>query len=132
MTIIGIFGILGLIFIKGFIVGFYLAAFCLTFSFKGIILSLIYILFVQGINIISLFVISVYGIRISRMLFSFAFNKSILNSKKRMFNYLIIFIILLFISIISSLMETFVFPTIIKLIIKLFVFVSKVSSKLNL
>ena len=122
MTIIGIIINIFLLYLKGFIFGFTLSAFILTYSYKGIILSILYTLFGQLLNLVVIMILSIYSI-----MFTFNFVKQIIKSKYNMNipkyfkNYSLIFLITIIISLISSISEAFVFPTLIKIIIKLFI-----------
>lgn len=122
MTIIGIIINIFLLYLKGFIFGFTLSAFILTYSYKGMILSILYTLFGQLLNLVVIIILSIYSI-----MFTFNFVKQIIKSKYNMNipkyfkNYSLIFLITIIISLISSISEAFVFPTLIKIIIKLFI-----------
>ncbi len=121
MTIIGIISNLLILFLKGFIIGFSLASFIITYSYKGIFLSTFYIIFGQLLNIIIICSMTIYG-----LIFSYKFIQVIFKNRntgiKHFFKgYFIIFLILTIISIISSISEIILFPSIIKLIIKLFI-----------
>ena len=122
MTIIGVIINIFILYLKGFIFGFSLSAFILTYSYKGILLSILYTLFGQLLNIITISMLTIYSI-----MFIFNFLKQIIKSKhnlnilKSFKNYSIIFIITILINIISSISETFLFPTLIKINIKLFI-----------
>lgn len=122
MTIIGIIINIFLLYLKGFIFGFTLSAFILTYSYKGIILSIIYTLFGQLLNLIVIMILTIYSI-----MFTYNFIKQIIKSKynlnipKYFKNYSLIFLFTIIISLISSINEAFIFPTLIKIIIKLFV-----------
>lgn len=122
MTIIGVLFNIFLLYLKGFIFGFSLSAFILTYSYKGIILSILYTIFGQLLNLIVIMILSIYSI-----MFTINFLKQIIKSKinlnipKYFKNYSLIFLITIIISIISSISEAFLFPTLIKIIIKLFI-----------
>lgn len=122
LTIIGIIINIFLVFIKGFIFGFSLSSFIITYSYKGIILSFIYTLFGQLLNIIVIIILSIYSI-----MFTINFLKQIIKNKQnsnipKLFkNYTLIFLITIIISVFSSICESFLFPTFIKIIIKLFI-----------
>lgn len=120
MTIIGLLFNIILLFTKGFIFSFSISAFILTYGYKGIILSLIYLLFGQFLNIIVILFLSIYSILFSIELFKTIFmgNNNIKSFIKK---YLYILIIAIIISIISSLCEAFILPSLIKLLIKLFI-----------
>lgn len=122
LTIIGVIINIFLLYLKGFIFGFSLSAFILTYSYKGIILSILYTLFGQLLNILVIIILTIYSI-----MFTSIFLKQILKNKQninipRYFkNYSLIFAITMIISLISSVSEVFLFPTLIHLIIKLFI-----------
>ncbi len=121
LSVLGIIIILFLILLKGFVFGFYLSSFILTYSYKGIILSFLYSLFVEFINIISLLIMSTMGITFSFIIIRILFTKKVINYRNYLKNYILVFIFLLLGIIISSSLEVFVFPSLLKLIIKLFV-----------
>ena len=122
LTIIGIIFNIFLLYIKGFVFGFSLSAFIITYNYKGVILSTLYTLFGQLLNLIVIMIITIYSIMFSFNLLKQAFkNKENINIPKQLKNYSIIFLISIIISLISSLSETFLFPTLIKLIIKIFI-----------
>lgn len=122
LTIIGIIANIFLLYIKGFIFGFSISAFIITYSYKGIILSILYTLFGQLLNLIVIMILSIYSI-----MFSSNFLKQIIKSKNNLNipkffkNYSLIFFITIIISFISSVSESFLFPALIKIIIKLFI-----------
>ena len=58
MTIIGIIINIFLLYLKGFIFGFTLSAFILTYSYKGMILSILYTLFGQLLNFIVIMILN--------------------------------------------------------------------------
>ena len=122
LTIIGVIINIFLLYLKGFIFGFSLSAFILTYSYKGIILSILYTLFGQLLNIIVIIILTIYSI-----MFTSNFIKQILKTKqninipKYFKNYSIIFAITIIISLISSISEVFLFPTLIHLLIKIFI-----------
>jgi len=122
LTIIGIIFNIFLLYIKGFIFGFSLSTFIITYSYKGIILSFLYTIFGQLLNLIVIMILTIYSI-----MFTINFIKQIIKSKqninipKQFKNYSIILLMTLIINIISSISETFLFPSLIKLIIKLYI-----------
>ncbi len=120
---IGIILIIGLAFIKGFIFGFSCVSFILTYKYKGIILSIIYLIFGQLINIITIMIISIYSINFTIKLLKLIFKRNNNNQEiiKYLKNYSIILLLSVIANIISSLSETFILPAIIKLVIKLYI-----------
>ena len=122
MTFVGVVLNIVILFIKSFILGFSLASFIMVYSYKGLILSLIYLLFGQILNILVIVMVTIYGIMFSSKLNLIIFkNKQDNNILKFFRNYVFILIIAIIISIISSISEAFLLPAIIKIIIKLFI-----------
>ena len=122
LTIIGILINVFLLYIKGFIFGFSLSSFIITYSYKGIILSTLYTLFGQLSNLIVILILTIYSLMFTiNLLKQITKNKQNLNLPKQFKNYSIILLITVIISIISSISEVFLFPTLIKIIIKLFI-----------
>ena len=122
MTFVGVVLNVVILFIKSFILGFSLASFIMVYSYKGLILSLIYLLFGQILNILVIVMVTIYGIMFSSKLNLIIFkNKQYNNILKFFRNYVFILIIAIIVSIISSISEAFLLPAIIKIIIKLFI-----------
>ena len=122
LTIIGIIINIFLLYIKGFVFGFSLSSFIMTYSYKGIILSTLYTLFGQLLNLIVIIILTIYSITFTmNLLKQIIKNKPTINIPKQFKINLIIFLITIIISFISSINEAFIFPTFIKLIIKLFI-----------
>ena len=122
MTLIGIPINIFILFFKSFTLGFSLSSFIITYSYKGLLLSSIYLILGQLINIIVLLVLTIYSIMFSSILIKNIFKNNLHNElPKFLKNYCIILIIVLLVSLISSLSETFLMPTIIKLLIKLYI-----------
>ena len=121
MTLLGIIINTGILFFKGFIFGFSIASFIITYSYKVIPLSILYLLLGQLINIMVLILITIYSIMFSLKLFKVVFKLDNIDTRKFFKNYLIIFILAILISIFSALIEAFILPPLIKLIIKLYV-----------
>ena len=114
MTLIGIPINIFILFFKSFTLGFSLSSFIITYSYKGLLLSSIYL--------IVLLVLTIYSIMFSSILIKNIIKNSLHNElPKFLKNYCIILIIALLVSLISSLSETFLMPTIIKLLIKLYI-----------
>ena len=122
MSLIGIFIVYGLLFLKNFIYGFTISSFIITFKVKGIILSILYLLFGELLNIIALLLLTIYATNFTIKLLKTIF-KNNNNSELKHFlkNYSIILLFVIIINIISSLSEAFILPSFIKLIIKLFI-----------
>lgn len=122
LTIIGVIFNVFLLYIKGFIFGFSLSAFIITYSYKGITLSLLYTVFGQLLNLLVIIILTIYSIMFTtNLLKQILKNKQNINLLRFFKNYSLIFLITIIISLISSLSETFLFPALTKLIIKLFI-----------
>lgn len=122
LTILGVLINIFILYIKGFIFGFSLASFIITYSYKGIILSVLYTLFGQLFNLLVVMMITIYSIMFSINLLRLIIkNNNNIKMLKIFRNYSIILVIGLVFNFVSSLCEVFLFPTLVKLIIKLFI-----------
>ena len=122
LTILGVIINIFLLYIKGFIFGFSLSAFIITFGSKGIILSILYTFFGQLLNLVVVMMLSIYSIMFTLNLIRLIIkNNNGFNTLKFFKNYSLIFVITIVISFISSLSEAFLFPALTKIIIKLFI-----------
>lgn len=121
ITIVGIIINIIISYLKGFILGFSLSSFIITYKYRGIALSLLYLIFGQLLNTIVVIIISTYSILLSSILISLIFKNNKRN-ELRVFvkKYLLVFLMCLIITIISSVSEAFILPSLIKLIIKLY------------
>ena len=122
MTLIGIPINTFLLFIKSFILGFSLSSFILTYNYKGLILSSIYLIFGNLLTIIILSILTIYSIIFSSKLLKQIFKSNTSNEiPKYLKNYSLIFVISIVLSLVSSISESFLVPTIIKLLIKIYI-----------
>ena len=85
MTLIGIPINIFILFFKSFTLGFSLSSFIITYSYKGLLLSSIYLIIGQLINIIVLLVLTIYSIMFSSILIKNIF-KNNYNSSFSKFN----------------------------------------------
>ncbi len=121
LTLIGLIIAIFLLLFKSFILGFTISSFYLTYKYKGIILSILYIINSAFINIMIIFLLSVYSVTFTIKFIKSFKNNNTLDIKKFIKKYLFLLIICLILTTISSLLEAFLFPAILKFIIKLFV-----------
>ena len=121
LAVLGIIFNLILLFIKGFILGFSIASFIIAYHYKGIILSFLYLLLGQVLNILIVIIISIYGMMVALKLFKMIIKENGLGIRRTLKNYLIILVLAIIISLISAVGEAFLLPASIKLIIKLFI-----------
>ena len=121
-TIVGVLVNIFILYMKGFVFGFSLASFIVTYGYKGIILSVLYTFLGQLLNLLVVMMLSIYSIMFTINLFKQILkNGHSINILKFFKNYSLIFIITIIISLVSSIGETFIFPVFIKIIIKLFI-----------
>ena len=122
LSLIGIIVNIVVLFMKCFIFGFSIASFIITYSYKGLALSLLYLIFGELLNIVVILILTIYSIMISvKLLIAIFKHSDNINIKKSFKNYLLILIFSMLVSIISSLSESLLLPALIKLIIKLYV-----------
>ena len=121
LTIIGIFIAILLTLLKNFILGFTIASFIITYKYKGLLLSGLYLIFGELLNIIIIIFLSSYSIHFTINTIKKIIKAENINNKKYHKNYLYILLIALFVNIISSISTSFVLPALIKLIVKLYV-----------
>jgi len=121
MSMLGIIINIFATYLKGFILGFSISSLILTYSYKGIMASFIYVIPTQIFNILITLILGVYSIMFTIILFRQIFQKKNISSKLFFKKYLIILLIVSITALISSLSEVFLMPSILKLVIKLFV-----------
>lgn len=122
MSIIGIIFNIFFIYLKSFVIGFSISSFILIYKYKGILASLVYVFPSQLINIIIILILGVYTLLFSKYLFKLIFfkDKSI-NLGKFFKKYTLVLVICLILSLISSLAEGYLVPSLLKVMIKLFI-----------
>ncbi len=121
-SIIGIFVNIFLVYFKGFTIGFTISSFILTYKYKGIISSFIYMFPGGIINIIITLIVGVYSFILTSYLFRMLFMRDKSNSMHRFLRkYFIILIIALCLSLIAAASESFLVPSITKLFVKIFI-----------
>lgn len=122
VSIIGVVINMFLVYLRGFILGFSISSFIIAFKYKGIIASFMYAFPTSIINLIITILVSVYSFSFTIMLYRSIFNKTNnLTMRGYIKKYFYILIIGLILSLISSLSEAFLFPSMMKLVIKLFI-----------
>lgn len=121
LSIIGVIFNIFLTYIKGFIVGFSISSIILTYSYKGIIASILYVFPIQVFNLFTVMLVCIYSIMFSKNLLGIVIGKIKNNSKIMFKRYLIILLFAIIISFISSLIEAYILPNLLKIIIELYV-----------
>ena len=115
ISIIGIPITIFYLYIKGFIFGLSLSSIINIYGFKGIILSLSYLLPHHLIILVLFILLSFYSISFSLKLFRYLFLKENIPLNKYFFNLNKVFLIGLGVMIVCSLIETFLTPFLIDL-----------------
>jgi len=120
-SIIGIVINIVLTYLKGFLVGFSISSIFLAYSYKGIIAGVFYVIFSQLLNVIVVSVLSIYSIMFTKHLFKVITSKSAVSSRRMLKKYFVILLFCLVVSLVSSVMEVYLFPNLLKLVISLYV-----------
>ena len=113
ISLIGIPIILFILIFKSISLSFTFTSIIYNYSFKGIILSIIYII-PHIINLFILFYLSYYAIRFSILLFNYLFRQKNFNRKYILKKYFKLLIISLIVIVITSIIEIYIIPRIIK------------------
>ena len=122
MSIIGVIFNIFFIYMKGFMIGFSISSFILTYKYKGIIASVIYAFPTSVINIIVALILGSYSIIFTINLWKVIFMKDKNYNTGRFFKkYLLILGITAILVMLSSVTESYLVPSIFKVIIKLFI-----------
>ena len=120
LTIIGVLFNIFLTYIKGFITGFSISSIILTYKYKGIPASLLYIFPSTIINLIVIITLTIYSIMFSHNLLKIITSKKN-NNRIILKKYIVILLLCIILSFISSLLEVYLFPKILKIIISLYI-----------
>lgn len=120
-SIIGVIVNIFLTYLKGFLVGFSISSIFLTYNYKGIVAAIIYTIPSQLLNIIVISILSIYSIMFSKHLITTITSKKPTNSRRMLKKYTIIFGASIIITLISSLLEVYLFPYLLKLIISIYI-----------
>ena len=113
ISIVGIIIVSCLLLFKSFLVGFSLSSIIYTYGFKGILISIIYMIS-EVINLFIIFLLTYYSISFSILLFNYLFRKKEYNRRIIMKRYIKIFIICLGITILNSLISIFLRPNLLR------------------
>lgn len=113
ISIIGIIIVSCLLLFKSFLVGFSLSSIIYTYGFKGMLISIIYMIS-EVINLFIIFLLTYYSISFSILLFNYLFRKKDYNRRIIMKRYIKIFIICLGITILNSLISIFLIPNLLR------------------
>lgn len=114
ISVIGLPILLIIFFSKAFILGFSIGSIISCFKFKGILFSLAYIFPGNVINLIAIAIITMYAMSFSFKLIYAIFKKKTIDFKILINRYSSILFIILVITILMNLYDTFIMPNIIK------------------
>ena len=106
-----------IIFYKGFMIGFMLSGFILTYKIKGILYFIIFIFPHELINILSIVIFSMYALKFAKKIMGTMYRNESINLRKVIINYLIIYGVFIIIALLSSLIEIYVNSFILRLFI---------------
>lgn len=117
ISIIGIPIIVIMMFLKGFMIGFSIAAIVAKYKIIGVLGSLTYIFPHIVLSVIVIFVISYYALRLSFSLLRAVIERKIINFGEVISRYSFVLLTSAILMVVASLLETFVSPYIIKLFV---------------
>ncbi len=119
ISIIGLPIVIIIIFLKSFLLSFTITSFIIKYKTKGILLSMIYLMPHQIINLITIMYLGVYSIKLSSYIIEAIIYKKNLNFKNITNRYILVFIVSIIIIILTSLYETFIMPIILQKVINI-------------
>lgn len=117
LSVVGFIFIIGIVLMKGFILGFTISSIIGTFGLKGIILSFIYVFPHQLLFLIILLLMCYYGCGFCYRLFRNLFVRAIVNFKNIKDKYIKVFGVSIIGGLICSLYEVFIVPSLISIFI---------------
>ena len=117
ISVIGLPIMLIMFFSKSFILGFSIGAVLETYKAKGILFSLVYVFPGQVINLLFLLLLMMYAMSFSFKLIYVILKKQSLDFRVVMNRYFKIFLLVLVVTLLMTLYDTFLMPKLIKLII---------------
>ncbi|MDD6879203.1 MAG: stage II sporulation protein M [bacterium] len=115
ISVIGFPIIIGILFIKSFILGFSISSIILTYGFKGVLYAFLYVFPHHIIFIIIILLLSFYSLSFCYKLFNHLFLKKFISFRNSMNKYIKILIICLVSSLVLSAYEVFISTYFIKL-----------------
>ena len=119
ISIIGVFFVLVLFFLKGFILGFSISSIIINYGFKGILFGFLYLFPHQIINMFLFSILTCYSVSFSFKFVLFLFKKYDFNIRLSFKKFLIVFSACsIFISL-CVLYESFILPRVLLFIFKL-------------
>ena len=108
-----------ILFYKSFIIGFTLSSFILTYSLKGLLLSIIYIFPHLIINILLFSLITAFTVQNSINMIKYIIKRQNINMRHYFNKYFSILLIIIIILLFTGLYESYIMPTLLKLIVNI-------------
>ena len=108
-----------ILFYKSFIIGFTLSSFILTYSLKGLLLSIIYIFPHLIINILLFSLITAFTVQNSINMIKYIIKRQNINMRHYFNKYFSILFIITTIILITGLYESYIMPSLLKLIVNI-------------
>ena len=106
-----------IIFYKGFLIGFTISSFTIIYKVRGILLSIVFMLPQELINVFLLITLSVISIKFSKKIYLKLKKNDIIDFKKNYKEYIKIYFIFLLFGVISSLIEVFINSLLVRLVV---------------
>lgn len=117
LTIIGLPFIIFLIFFRGFIIGFCISTIISCYNYKGILYCFLYLFPHELIKILCIILTGYYGIILSVKLIKLIFTRKKINYKLYLKRYGVVMLISLFLTSLSIMYETYLYPIILAVLI---------------
>lgn len=106
-----------IIFYKGFMLGFMISSFFITYKLKGILYSVLFIFPHELINLLVIVIFGIYSVKFSKNLIKIIYKNENVNLRNILKKYFILYLFFIIISFISSLLEIFLNYFLIRIII---------------
>ena len=119
VSVIGVFFVLVLFFLKGFILGFSISSIVINYGFKGILFGFVYLFPHQIVNMFLFSILTCYSVCFSFKFILFLFKKYDFNIRLSFKKFFYVFVICSFLIVLCVLYESFLLPNILLFIFKM-------------
>lgn len=120
LSMVGVFFNIFIAYLKGFLVGFSISSLFLTYQVKGFLGVIFYTFPSQILNLLVVYLLTIYSLLFSFHLFKIVLSKKG-NNRRMLKKYLIILMFCIILSFLSSVLEVYVFPKILKMFISVYI-----------
>ncbi len=120
LSMVGVFFNIFIAYLKGFLVGFSISSLFLTYQVKGFLGVIFYTFPSQILNLLVVYLLTIYSLMFSSHLFKIVLSKKE-NNRRMLKKYLIILMFCIILSFLSSVLEVYVFPKILKMFISVYI-----------